>query len=70
MDHDYSLPVRSASSTKRKRTGEKNDPRTFWDSRRSKRRVNLGEAFERWRKLRDKLGLQRDADLACVLINR
>ncbi|KAL1007837.1 hypothetical protein UPYG_G00092270 [Umbra pygmaea] len=72
MDHDYALPARpaaGASSAKRKRTGEKTDPRRFWDSKRSKTRVNIGLAFPRWRELRDKLGLQRDADLACILIN-
>lgn len=73
MDHDYALPARSAaggSSVKRKRTGESNDPRRFWDRRRNMTRVNIGVAFPRWRELRDKLELQRDADLACILINR
>lgn len=67
MDHDYALPARSV---KRKRTGEINDPRRFWDKRRNKTKVNIGVAFPRWRELRDKLNLQRDAELACILINR
>ena len=73
MDHDYALPARSAAgarATKRKRTGEKNDPKRFWDAKRSKTRINIGVAFPRWRELRDKLGLHRDADLACILIDR
>ncbi|XP_040010849.1 uncharacterized protein si:ch211-40k21.5 [Xiphias gladius] len=74
MDHDYSLPsaalsVAGALRATRKRTGRANDPRRLWDKKRAKTRVNIGVAFPRWRELRDKLGLQRDADLACVLLD-
>ncbi|XP_044038999.1 uncharacterized protein LOC122869756 isoform X3 [Siniperca chuatsi] len=73
MEHDYSLPVAARSvaeavPVKRKRTGEPNDPRRLWDRKRGKTRVNIGVVFPRWRGLRDKLGLRKDADLACVLL--
>lgn len=75
MEHNYCLPsaagsVDKDSSRKRKRTGQPNDPRRVWDKRRERARINIGVAFSRWRELRDKLQLERDADLACVLLDR
>lgn len=72
MEHGYSLPRPSADAVpqKRKCTGEANDPRRLWDKKRGKTRVNIGVAFPKWRELRDKLGLQKDADLACLLLDR
>ncbi|KAM8761632.1 uncharacterized protein AB9X84_006631 isoform 3-T4 [Acanthopagrus schlegelii] len=71
MEHGYSLPRPSADAVpqKRKCTGEANDPRRLWDKKRGKTRVNIGVAFPKWRELRDKLGLQKDADLACLLLD-
>uniref|UniRef100_A0A9J7ZF00 THAP-type domain-containing protein n=2 Tax=Cyprinus carpio TaxID=7962 RepID=A0A9J7ZF00_CYPCA len=73
MEHNYCLPsaagsVDKDSSRKRKRTGQPNDPRRVWDKRRERARINIGVAFSRWRELCDKLQLERDADLACVLL--
>lgn len=34
------------------------------------RRLQVGVAFPRWRELCDKLGLQKDADLLCVPLDR
>ncbi|KAF1388555.1 hypothetical protein PFLUV_G00091490 [Perca fluviatilis] len=70
-DHSYSLPPAAAERVpvKRKRTGLPDDPRRFWDRRRSRTRVDICGAFPKWRELRDQLKLPRDADLACFLIN-
>ncbi|XP_026068147.1 uncharacterized protein LOC113049753 isoform X2 [Carassius auratus] len=75
MEHNYSLPFAAGSlyknkshKHKRRRTGQPDDPRRFWDKKRNKTRINIGVAFIKWRELRDKLQLDRDADLACVLI--
>ncbi|XP_023137801.2 uncharacterized protein LOC111576383 [Amphiprion ocellaris] len=73
MDHDYSLPVPAPPVTetapvKRKRSGEPNDRRRPCHQR-SKTRINIGESLPRWRELRTRLGLQRDADLARVLLD-
>ncbi len=77
MEHSYSLPFAAASvgkdksrKRKRKRTGQPNDPRREWDKKRAKTRINIGLAFPKWRELRDTLQLERDADLACVLLDR
>lgn len=79
MDHDYALTVAAPSDTeavpvnkpvKRKRTGQPSNPRRIWDKKRAKSRINIGVAFPRWRELRKNLGLQFDADLACVLLDR
>ncbi|XP_073719303.1 uncharacterized protein [Misgurnus anguillicaudatus] len=74
MEHNYALLSAAGSGgkdspRKRKRTGQPNDPRRVWDKRRERARINIGVAFSRWRELRDKLQLERDADLACVLLD-
>ncbi|XP_048031225.1 vitellogenin isoform X3 [Megalobrama amblycephala] len=74
MDHNYSLSfaagfVAKENTKKRQRTGESNDPRRIWDKKRNKTRINIGVAFSRWRELLVKLNLDRDADLACVLLD-
>ncbi|KAM9844276.1 uncharacterized protein ACBR49_013375 [Aulostomus maculatus] len=40
------------------------------DRSRAATRVNIGVALPRWRELRDRLGLRRDADLARLLLDR
>lgn len=74
MDHDYSLSfaasVAKGNLKKRKRTGKSNDPRRIWDRKRAKTRINIGVTFPRWRELRDELRIDRDADLARVLLDR
>ncbi|XP_033478928.1 uncharacterized protein LOC117254656 isoform X3 [Epinephelus lanceolatus] len=71
MDHDYALTVAVPVNkpVKRKRTGQASDPRRIWDKKRAKSRINIGVAFPRWRELRENLGLQFDADLACFLLD-
>ncbi|XP_059405919.1 uncharacterized protein LOC132140883 [Carassius carassius] len=74
MEHNYCLPSAAGSvdkdtSRKRKRTGQPDDPRRVWDKRRERARINIGVAFSRWRELRENLQLERDADLACVLLD-
>uniref|UniRef100_A0A8C4HQN8 Uncharacterized protein n=1 Tax=Dicentrarchus labrax TaxID=13489 RepID=A0A8C4HQN8_DICLA len=39
------------------------------DYRRNKTRVNIGEAFQRWRELRKCLGLSLDSELAVLLLD-
>ena len=75
MEHNYCLlsaagSVDKDSSRKRKLMGQPNNPRRVWDKRRERARINIGVAFSRWRELHDKLQLERDADLACVLLDR
>uniref|UniRef100_A0A4W6BL10 Uncharacterized protein n=1 Tax=Lates calcarifer TaxID=8187 RepID=A0A4W6BL10_LATCA len=41
-----------------------------YDQARGKCRVNIGEAFQRWRDLRELLGLKLDADVALFLLDR
>ncbi len=71
MEHDYSLPfavhsVTEAVPIKCKCMGEPNDPRKLLDKKRTKTRVNIFVASPRWTELQEKLGLQRNADRACV----
>ncbi|XP_074476528.1 uncharacterized protein LOC141758774 isoform X2 [Sebastes fasciatus] len=40
------------------------------DNKRNKTRVNIGEAFQRWRDLRDSIGLTLDSELAVLLLDR
>ncbi len=75
MEHKYSLPfvarsVAEAVPVKCKPTGEPNNPRKLWDKKRAKARVNIGVPSPRWRALRDKVGLERDPDLACVPLDQ
>ncbi|KAG1935367.1 hypothetical protein F2P79_019231 [Pimephales promelas] len=72
MEHNYYLAIEPGSEShkrKRKRTGQPNDPRRIWDKNRNRTRINIGVAFTKWREVREKLRLERDADLACVLLD-
>lgn len=40
------------------------------DRKRNKTRINIGEAFQRWRELRDGIGLSMDSDLAVLLLDK
>lgn len=42
----------------------------LYDAFRSKTRVSVGTAFERWRALKEEKGLKTDAQLARFLIDR
>ncbi|XP_035511873.1 uncharacterized protein LOC118323910 isoform X2 [Morone saxatilis] len=65
MDHEYSLPL----AAKRKRTGDPAEQRRTWGRKRARTRVNIGAALRRWREVRDMLGLQKDSELACLLLD-
>lgn len=67
MDHDYSL---ASIEVPVKRKRPYSDTRRLCDKRRNKTRINIGQAFTRWRELRENLGLDRDSALASVLIDR
>jgi len=64
MDHNYSLAITEIPPKRKLRPSAS---RKLWDKRRSKTRVNIGVAFCRWRELRDKLRIDKDATLACFL---
>ena len=55
---------------KRKTELEKKESKRKTDHIRSKTRVNIGIAFEKWRELRDSLGLKLDSELATLLLDR
>ncbi len=55
---------------KRKSYEEKAETKRKCDQYRNQRRVNIGESFDRWRKLRQDLGLKTDAETADFLLNR
>ncbi|KAM4584545.1 uncharacterized protein PAE49_004061 isoform 2-T2 [Odontesthes bonariensis] len=59
----------SKISKKRKKEAEKDVRRKEIDRARNKTRVNIGEAFERWRELRELKGFKLDADLAIFLLD-
>lgn len=55
---------------KRKSASEKAEAKRKCDKLRAQSRVNIGSSFDRWRKLRQDLGLKSDADTAEFLLNR
>lgn len=55
---------------KRKRTKDISVKKRIYETARSKTRINIGAAFERWRDLRQLKGMKTDAELALFLLNR
>lgn len=55
---------------KRKTEEERRESRRLADKSRSQTRINVGVAFQRWRKLREFKALKSDAELAVVLLDR
>uniref|UniRef100_A0A3B5BHY5 Uncharacterized protein n=1 Tax=Stegastes partitus TaxID=144197 RepID=A0A3B5BHY5_9TELE len=41
-----------------------------YDQSRAKTRINIGEAFQRWRDLRELKGMKTDAEVAVFLLDR
>ncbi|XP_053298716.1 uncharacterized protein si:ch211-40k21.5 isoform X1 [Pleuronectes platessa] len=75
MDHLYSLPYGAGppADSVSEMTPEVQQPkgeelRLLRDRMQAKTRVNIGFAFPRWRALRTKLGIRKDAELALVLL--
>lgn len=54
----------------RKRTKDISVKKRIYETARSKTRINIGAAFERWRDLRQLKGMKTDAELALFLLNR
>jgi len=55
------VKVLSEETRKRKRESDKVKART---------RINIGQAFPRWRELKDEEGCPTDADLAVILLDK
>ncbi len=53
---------------KRKMLEEQNITNKGFDQASCRTRVNIGAAFQRWRELKERQGLEADADVAHVLI--
>ncbi|XP_034543281.1 uncharacterized protein LOC117815585 [Notolabrus celidotus] len=48
----------------------KQEAKKALDDKRSKTRVNIGRVFDKWRELRDHMGLRLDCELAVLLMDR
>lgn len=59
----------SKQPKKRKTDFSKRESKRESDNKRNKTRVNIGEAFQRWRDLRDCIGLTLDSELAALLLD-
>lgn len=55
---------------KRIRSEEQKWKKKFYDQARAKSRVNIGEAFQQWRDLREEQGMKTDAEVAQFLLER
>ncbi|XP_016398799.1 uncharacterized protein LOC107732068 isoform X6 [Sinocyclocheilus rhinocerous] len=55
---------------KRKISEEQSIKKKGYDQARGKTRVNIGAAFQRWRELKERLGLESDAEVALFLLDR
>ncbi len=60
----------TSEKKKRKYTEEQRQAKKDADKKRAKTRVNLGRAFNRWRRLRERKGFKTDAELALFFLNR
>jgi hypothetical protein len=65
-DHTYATPQEKESSSPKQKTALKMQR----DQRIQKRRVNIGVAFSRWKELMKEKDFERDADVACFLLDR
>ncbi|XP_059192919.1 zinc finger protein 35-like isoform X2 [Centropristis striata] len=60
----------TAKQAKRRKTVSlKREAKRESDNKRNKTRINIGEAFQRWRDLRDCIGLKLDSELAILLLD-
>lgn len=57
-------------ANKRKTDTEKRESKRESDNRQNKCRVNIGQAYPRWRELCDSIGLKLDSELADLLLDR
>ena len=65
------VTARPAKKAKKRKTeAEKTTTKKNAEKARSKSRVNIGLAFERWRQLRELKGLESDAKVAVFLLDR
>uniref|UniRef100_A0A3Q1B5Z6 Uncharacterized protein n=1 Tax=Amphiprion ocellaris TaxID=80972 RepID=A0A3Q1B5Z6_AMPOC len=55
---------------RRIRSAEHKLKKTGYDQSRAKTRINIGEAFQRWRDLRELKGMKTDAEVAVFLLDR
>ena len=65
-DHTYAEPQKDYSSPKKR----KRELKRQRDRRIQKMRVNIGIAFPRWKELMKEKDFQRDAEVACFLLDR
>ncbi|XP_008294770.1 uncharacterized protein LOC103368241 [Stegastes partitus] len=54
---------------KRIRSAEHKQKKKHYDQSRAKTRINIGEAFQRWRDLRELKGMKTDAEVAVFLLD-
>lgn len=55
---------------KRKTDSSKRESKRQSDNKCNKTRINIGVAFQRWREVRDNIGLKLDSELAVLLLDR
>ncbi len=55
---------------KRKISEEQNVKKQGYDQARGRTRVNIGAAFQRWRELKEREGLESDAEVVLFLLDR
>ncbi|CAJ1053683.1 uncharacterized protein LOC120495081 isoform X4 [Xyrichtys novacula] len=74
MEKDGRRPLLLAPTTKvgrkRKSIEERLETKRRCEQARNQSRINIGSSIERWRKLRQDLGLKTDAETAEFLLNR
>uniref|UniRef100_A0A673LVG4 Uncharacterized protein n=1 Tax=Sinocyclocheilus rhinocerous TaxID=307959 RepID=A0A673LVG4_9TELE len=59
-----------ADKKKRKISEKQNIKKKGYDQARGRTRVNIGAAFQRWRELKEREGLESDAEVALFLLDR
>uniref|UniRef100_A0A8C6SE81 Uncharacterized protein n=1 Tax=Neogobius melanostomus TaxID=47308 RepID=A0A8C6SE81_9GOBI len=63
-------PAQTPTKIKKRRVYSSATKKLESDRHRQKTRVNIGEAFEKWKILREYLGLTKDPQLASFLLER
>ena len=64
-------PAFSAKQPKKRKTdSSKRGSERQSDNKRNKTCINIGVAFQRWREVRDNIGLKLDSELAVLLLDR
>ncbi|KAM9792287.1 uncharacterized protein ACB057_010819 [Neosynchiropus ocellatus] len=65
------LTTADAAKRPKKKPGPRTAPKSLKkDQKRAETRINIGDAFQQWRELRESLGLLHDWELADVLLDR